>query len=342
MPLTPIPGVTRLRRLQLGLENTFKTQVPATRRMPWSFAPTINPNLTFPTADTGTLSQAIAPYRTGLDLTGVATGQLFGNDIPYLMSMLVKGGVTVAGGGSAKTWGPYTPAETSQDVFDTWTGEFGDDATGDAWALVGGVAEKCVFTYPQNQGPIDISADLRFAAIGAYPDTYTGGLNVDLAPVPMFMADTSFYINDSSGTIETTKLSDVAYDATLTYTNNLDIKRFANGSNTRFEVQNYGRGERVIELMINGAKQTSWIAESLKWIAASPTERFFGIKTQSVVDAQAGTKYSLDFRLPGYWITRAETTVTTNTAFSLTAHQVYDSGLGYAFTTTAVNTLSAF
>ena len=341
MPLTPISGVTRLRRLQLGIEGTFKAQAPATRRMPWTFAPTVTPNWTFPTADTGTLSQAIAPYRTAPAITGTATGQLFSNDAPYLLSMLVKGGVTPTGGGTAKTWA-FSPTETSQDVFDTWTAEWGDDAVADAWAWVGGVAESCTFTYPQDQGPITISAALRMAAIGAYPDTYTPGLNVDLAPVPLFMADTSLYLNDSSGTIETTKLSDILYDATVTYTNNVDVKRFANGSNTRFEVASYGRGERVIEVTANGAKQTAWIAEALKWIGASPTERFIGLKTQSTVDAQAGTKHSFDIRIPGYWMTRTESTVNTNTAFQLMAHQVYDTSLGYAVSMASVNTLAAF
>ena len=340
MPLTPIPGVTRLRRLQLGIEGTFKTQVPCTRRMPWTLAPTVQPNWTFPQADTGTLSQAIAPFRKALDITGTATGELFSNDLPYLLAMLVKGGVTPTGGGTAKTWA-YSPAETSQDVFDTFTAEWGDDAVADAWAWVGGVAESCTFTYPQDQGPITISAALRLAAIGAYPDTYTPGLSVDLAPVPLFMADTSLYLNDSSGTIETTKLSDVLYDATLTYTNNIDVKRFANGSNTRFEVQDYGRGERVIELTANGAKQTAWIAEALKWIAASPTERFIGLRTQSTVAAQAGIPHSFDVRIPGYWMTRAESTVVTNTAFQLTAHQVFDPGIGYAVSMASVNTLAA-
>lgn len=341
MALTPIPGVVRLRQLQLGIESSFAVQVPATRRLPWTLAPTINPNVTFPQADTGTLSQAIAPFRKALDLTGTATGDLFSNDVPYLLSGLVMGGITPTGAGTAKTRA-YSPAETGQDVFDTWTAEWGDDATSDRWAFTGGVVEKCVFTYPQDQGPITIAADYRFAAIGAYPDAFTGGLSVDPAPVPMFMADTQLYLNDGSGTIETTALADVLYDATLTYTNNLDVKRFANGSNTRFQVRSYGRGERVIELMANGAKQAAWIAEAVKWIAASPVERFIGLRTQSVVDAQAGSKHALDFRIPGYWITRAESAITSNTGFQLTAHQVYDTGLGYAFSASSVSTLAAF
>jgi len=38
--------------------------------MPWSLAPTVDPHWTNPTADTGTLDQAIAPYKTAVDVTG--------------------------------------------------------------------------------------------------------------------------------------------------------------------------------------------------------------------------------------------------------------------------------
>ncbi len=339
MPLTPIPGNSRLRAFQLGIESTFKTQVPATRRLPWSFAPTVDPHVTFPTADTGTLDQAIAPYRMAEDVTGQATGELYSNDVPTIISAGIMGGLSLVGGGTAKTI-TAAPASTSPDVFDTYTGEWFDDATGDAWAGVGGVIEKIALVYPQDQGPVTATLDFRFAK-HIYVATPTGALNVDAAPVPIFMADTEFYVNDSSGAIETTKLTDIAYDASVTITNNLDIKRFANGSNTRFEVQNYGRGERIIEFMLNGAKQSAWIAEAVKWIGVNPTERFFGIKTTSTVNAQASTPHSLDIRIPGFWMTRADGVVNTNTAFSLTAHQIYDTNSGYPIRLVSVSTRTA-
>lgn len=339
MPLTPIPGNSRLRAFQLGIETVFKTQVPATRRMPWAFAPTVDPHWTFTTADTGTLDQAIAPYRTAEDVTGQATGQLFSNDVPTIMSAGIMGGLSLTGGGAAKTM-TASPTSTSPDPFDTYTGEWYDDATGDAWAGVGGVIETIQLDYPQDQGPIAATLDWRFAK-PIYVATPTAALQVDQAPVPLFMADTEFYVNDSFGAIETTKLSDIAYNAQVKITNNLDPKRFANGSNTRFEIENYGRGERVIEFMLNGAKQSAWIAEAVKWIGANPTERFFGLKTTATVNAQSGTPHSLDIRIPGYWLTRADGTVNTNTAFSLTAHQIIDQTAGYPIHVVSVSTRTA-
>jgi hypothetical protein len=336
MPLTPLPGSARLRAFQLGKESTFKTQVPATRRYPWDAAPTVDPHWTTPTADTGTLDDALAPYRTGLDLTIQTTGQLAANDAPTWISAGVMGGLSFTGGGTAKTL-TASPASTSQDVFDTYTAEWFDDATADAWAGTGFLIDKVLLDYPQDQGPIYATLDWRGAA-AVYPSTPTGALTVDVAPTYLFAADTEFYVNDTSGAIETTKLTDIAYSAQLTIENSIDPKRIINGSNTRFQIQNYSRGKRTVTFSMVGAKQTAWIAEAVKWIGVNPTERFWGIKTTSPVLAEAGVNYSLDIRLPGYWKTRSEQTINQNTAFQLTGTNVYDAGLGYPFHVVSVST----
>ena len=340
MAVTPVAGVTRLRAMQVGKESTFKTQVAATRRLPWSFAPSIDPQWTFPTNDTGTLPQAVAPYRTALNATGQSTGQLAFNDIPDLMGYGIKAGLSGTGGGSSKTW-TGTPASTSQDQFDTATLEFFDDATSDSFTGLGSIITRFQLDYPQDMGPIYATADWRIASLATYPSTPTSSLNVDAAPTYAFMADTTFYVNDTSGAIESTALSNIAYDATFTYENNVDVKYFANGSNNRFQVASYGRGMREVTLALNGAKQTAWLTEAADWIAANPVERFWGIKTVSPVIIGAGVPYSLDIRMPGYWMTRDWTEINTNTGFRLTGHNVYDaSGLTYDVSIVAVNSRS--
>lgn len=336
MPLTPVVGSARLRAFQLGLESTFETPVAATRRLPWSATPTIDPHWTFPTGDSGTLDMAFAPYATALDLTVAATGQLASNDAPTIISAGIMGGLSFTGGGTAKTL-TAQPASITQDVFDTYTGEWFDDST-DAWQFAGGVINDFSLDYPQDLGPIALTANWRFGKLGTYPGTPTAGQSVDAAPVFLYMADTDFYINDNSGSIEVTKLSNIAYGATFSVNNNLDVKRFANGSNTRFQVSNYGRGLRTVSFKLIGAKQTAWVAEASKWIAANPTERFWGIKTNSTVNAQAATPHSLDIRFPGYWLTRGEQTIVSNTAFELNAQNIYDTTLGYPLKMVSVST----
>ena len=339
MPLTPIVGALRLRAFQTGKETTFKTVVPATRRYGWQVTPGIDPHWTYPTADTGTLDQAIAPYGTAQDLTLAATGQLASNDVPTIISAGVMGGLSLTTSGTAKVL-TAAPASLTQDVFDTYTCEWFDDST-DAWQFGGGVINDFSLEYPQDMGPINLTANWRLASLGTYPATPTPALTPDAAPVYLYMADTEFYVNDTAGAIETTKLTDIAYGATFSVNNNLDLKRFGNGSNSRFQIQNYGRGERVVEFSLIGAKQTAWISEAQKWIAASPTERFFGIKTNSTVAASAGIPHGLDIRMPGHWLTRSEQTIASNTAFQLTAHNLYDVTLGYPFRMVSNSTRAA-
>lgn len=336
MPLTPIVGSSRLRGFQLGLESTFNTSVATTRRLPWAVVPTIDPHWTFPTGDSGTLDMAFAPYGTAQDFTAAATGQLASNDVPTIISAGVMGGLSITTSGTSKSL-VASPASVTQDVFDTYTGQWFDDST-DQWQFPGGVINDFSLDYPQDLGPIALTANWRFASTSTYPTVPTGALNVDAAPVYLYCADTDFYVNDAAGNIEITKLSNIAYGATFSVNNNLDLKRFANGSNTRFQIANYGRGLRTVTFKLIGAKQTAWVSEASKWIAASPSERFFGIKTNSTVLASAGIPHSLDIRMPGYWLTRAEQTIASNTAFELTAQNIYDTTLGYPFKMTSIST----
>lgn len=343
MALTPVPGVTRLRALQMGKETTYKTAVAATRRYPWSAVPAPNPNWTKTTADTGTLDLAVAPYAMALDIPIAMTiDELASNDAPTLISAGVMGGLAFVSSSTANTL-TAAPASTTQDVFDTYTAQCYDDATADAWIFSGGVINDMTFTYPQNMGPISVQANWIFSKIAADSpgSAVTGGLAVDTSPVPLYAGDTAFYINDTAGAIGTTQFVSQIYGATLALNNNLDVKRFANGSNSQREAQNFGRGERVLDFTWTFAKATAAIAEAAKWIAASPTERFAEILTQSSVNAAVGIPHSLMWRIPGYWFTRAWTEINTNTGFTLSGQQVYDGTLTYPFRVQSVSARAA-
>lgn len=341
MPLTPVPGATRLRAMQLGKESTFKTAVAATRRYPWSAVPAINPNWTKTASDTGTLDLAQAPFRKALEIPVTVTmAELYSNDAPTVISAAVMGGLAFVNSGTSNSL-TAAPASITQDVFDTYTGEFFDDATADAWTLSGGLINALHLEFPQDSGPITGTADWLFSKVSSYPATPTAGLSVDASPVPLYAGDTFWYINDTAGAIGTSQLVSQIYGATLDLNNNLDPKRFQNGSNSQVEVQNYGRGERVLDFNWQFAKATAAIAESVKWIAASPSERFAEIKTVSSVLASAGIFHSMTWRIPGYWFTRTWDEIVTNTAFSLSGQQIYDTTLGYPFRVQSVSARTA-
>lgn len=338
MTVTALPGNIRLRAYQLGAESTFGTPVAATRRFPWKFAPTVDPKWTTPDVDTGTLDAALPPYRMAIDVTGNATGALAYNDLPYLLSAALKGGVA-AGGGGPYTW-TFVPAATSQDVFQTFTGEWGDDTT-DAFRYTSGVLDKLTLEYPQDLGPVTINADYRFASV-TYPQPITGGLSVDPAPAWVYAADTSVYVDSTAGAIGATKLTNTIHGATIAFSGNLDVKRFMNGSNTRFQAAGYARGQRMIETTLTIAKSTAGLAEVVNWLNASPVERFISVKTVSPEIAGGSTPYSLDLRFAGYWFTRSEATIGgSNAGIQLVCRNVYDTSLGYPISATVINSLSA-
>lgn len=325
MTVAALPGNVRFRAFQLGKETTFGTPVSATRRMPWRYAPTVDPHWTSPDVDTGTLDPAIAPYRTAIDVTGQSTGPLAGDDVQILWAALLKGGVSPTGPASgAYTW-QFSPASTSQDDFEIFTGEWGDD-TADAFQYGSGVLDSLQLTFPQDLGPIMHQADWRFAKVD-YPNALTAALSVDTTPAWLYGADTSLYINDNAGAIGATPLTNTMHDATIQINNNLDVKRFSNGSNANFQVQGYGRGARTMQTTITLAKSTQGLAEVVKWLNADPVERFISLDTTSRTLIGGSTYYSQRIRFAGYWFTRSEAEVGSNSAVQLVCNHIYDPNL---------------
>lgn len=338
MPVAALPGNVRLRAFQLGKETTFGTPVTATRRLPWTYAPTVDPHWTFPTSETGTLDHAISPYRMAVDVTGAATGPLAFNDVPYLAAALVKGGVTPTGP-TAYSW-TFAPASTTQDQFEIFTGEWGDEVTGDQFQYTSGVMERLQLQYPEDLGPAAVTADWRFASV-TYPHT-RAALSVDFTPHWVYAADTSLYIDSTAGGIGATQLTNTMHGATIDITNNLDVKRFANGSNTRFQAAGYGRGLRTTQVTFTFAKSTAALTEVADWLNANATERFVSLKTVSPDIITGSTPYSFEMRFGGFWFTRSEGTyATANTTAQLVCQGFLDQTLGYPFQLTCVNTLAS-
>lgn len=341
MTVAALPGNVRLRAYQMGKETTFGTTVPATRRFPWTFTPNFDLHVTFPTADTGTLDRALPPYRMASDINGQTVGPLAFNDAPYLMSALVLGGVTPTGAGPY-TW-TYTPAYTTQDVFEIFTAEVGDE-TADQYQLSDGVVNQLQLQYPEDLGPIQATADWYFSNIPGGPNTAftrTGALQVDFAPTWVYAADTSLYMNSTAANIGTTKLLNTMHGATVTINNNLDKKRFANGSNTRFQLAGFGRGARVFTTSFTFAKSTVGIAEVANWLNQNPVERFISLKTVSLATT-SGANYSFELRFSGFWTANTWGTYASyNTTDVLTCEGWVDQTLAYPFSATLVNSLSA-
>lgn len=345
-------GFTRFRKIQAGYQGSnfsahYATAVAATRVLPWSGVPDVNPNWTFPEVETGTLGDAVSPYRVRGDFTHPTTGQLTYNDLPFILNASLKANNAPTGGGSAKTW-TFQPAETgSPDPLGFILFEFGDDVgdpagetPADWFQEIGGLIETVTITGPDDMGPLNHSATWRFGKVlstgstdfpasGTVP---TAGLSVDSTPNYIYLADCELYINDTSGAIGTTKISDALHALELTITNNYDLKSFANGSNSRFQIHSIGRGKQEIDLALTFAKTSDTVgvgSEADDWYDASSITRYIELRFTSPEIITGSTPFSLSIRMPVVWLTRADGEIGGNSTVTLTGRAIYDSGLGY-------------
>ena len=335
MTVAALPGNVELRAFQLGLQSSFGTAIPATRRVPWTFTPTVDPHWTVAAVDTGTLDPGLPPYRTGIDVTGQTSGPLTFDDVINLYAGLIVGGQTGSGGGANKAW-TFTGASTTADAYDLFTAEWGDEVAGDQFQYADGIVDKLVLSWPQDLGPVTHQADWRFSSV-VYPHALTAALAVDLAPAYIYAADTRLYIDSYAGAIGTSPLVNSMHDATVTISGNTDVKRFANGSNARFNAAGYSRGKRMVETAFTLAKSTAGLVEFANFLNAAPTERFVCLDTSSAQLITGAIPYTHKLYFAGYWYTRTEQAVNGNSAASLVCRQVYDPALAYGLKATVAN-----
>ena len=172
----------------------------------------------------------------------------------------------------------------------------------------------------------------------------TTGLSVDSDPAWVYMAHCELFIDDAYTGIGTTKISDALHSMELNITNNFDLKQFANGSNTAFQLRGYGRGEQEISLSLQFAKTSATVgtgSESDDWMSTDATKRFVELRFTSPVTAQASTPHSLSIRLPLRYSTRTDGEIGGNTTVTLEGVAYYDSDLGYAIRAVTVNQLAS-
>jgi hypothetical protein len=330
----PIQGFLRLRRFQAGKQSAFGTAVAATRVYPWRGAPTIDRQWTDPDIDTGFLDRTVPPYVVAPELTQAVSGPADYDSLPAVYSAGIKGGVTGVGGGAAKTW-TYQAASDGTDPFEYFTVEYGDEVALDNVQLRDGIIETVTFEMPEDLGPWTVSPTWRFGK-ATYQVT-RANLTAPANPIWMYGADTEIFLNDTSGTIGTTKLTDTLHAATITIENSIDQKRFANGSNTRFELAGYGRTARNVTASLTFAKQTASIQEVARWLGADPFTRYIEIKTTSPTSITGVTKYANSFRFAGRWYTREDGESGGNSRITMELRNFHDAaGLGYPLRTEVV------
>jgi len=339
-----VQGFTRFRKIQVGKQSVIGTAVPATRILPYRGLITYNPNRTDPDVDVGSLDPVLAPYPLAPEVTiSGATGPLDFDNLAIRMSAGVKGGVSPTGptGGTAYTW-TFTAASLTADAFDYYSVQTGDDASDSAGAGsngFGGVIDTLSEEMGEDLAPWTVSDDWVLA--GATYGNRTGALTIAANPAWVFGADTAIYLDSNALAIGVTPLAAAVRGASLRISNNLDQKRFADGSNTRFNLQAYGRGVREIEFTMTVEKTTATIAEAATLDDAVVPNRYIKVATSSTEFAGTAIPYSSNTFLPVRLYEVSDGEIGGNANWTFTYHGFYDSTLTYAFKRVIVNKLSA-
>lgn len=335
----PLQGFIRFRKHQVGVTSSQASNVAATKILPYRGSIKIEPNRTTPDVDTGSLDPVLPSFFGANDVSGSWKGKAAYDDLPYIYALGIKGGVTPTGT-TTKTW-TYQAASLTADAFDYVTDQWGDDATTDVITGGAGVIDTWSLAFGDDLSAFDVNADLVYSR-ETMPGGFTGGLTIDTSPEWLYGAHTVIYMDTVAGAIGISPLVDAVHSATFSVNNNLDKKRFANGSNSGFNLAGFGRGPREIEFKVQLAKTTTSIAEAQTLDDVPVPTRYFDIKTTSTETIGAtGIPFSNSIRFAAELIGREDTEINNNSVIELTYRGKYDSTLAYALRTSVVNALSS-
>ena len=334
-----VAGLQRFRRHLLGFQTSFASNVPATKVLPYRGAIEIDPQLTDPDVDVGSLDPILAPFAGAATYTGTWEGKAAYNDMPDLWAGLLKG--AVAPTGAVARQHVFQAASLTQDTFPYFTDYWGDDVTTD-WIVGGsGILNGLTLGFDEDLGAWDVNAETIYAR--ANFGGPTGGLNVDASPVWVYGDDTEVFLDSAAGSIGVTRLDASVHRASIQVTPNNDPKRFAQGvaagSNTRFTLANFGRGQREIEIVLGVAKTTATTTERQRIDDAPPAERFIELRTTAKDIITGTTPYSMSIRCPVRLINATDTEFgDNNTGYEFTYRARYNATLLYAIRVVTVTT----
>lgn len=341
--MSPIAGFTRFRKWQFGKQTVHGTAVAVTRAVGLRGTMVIEPNWTDQEdVDTGSVDTVLPPYRLQNDITATLAGPLTFKEIPRQMAAAVRGGITPSVASGVYTWAHQALSLTAT-TLDEFTTQWGDDFTADGMSARDGIIETLEYSFDESLGPWQVSESWRWGSVNAHV-TPTTGLNVGSNLPLVFGADTQLFLDDTSGGIGGTVITDALHRATITIENTIDQKRFANGSNSRFAVAGWGLSGRTIRASFTFAKTTAITgalnSETVDWLSADPVNRYVKVLVTSPAIVSGSTPYSWDLRLSGTWRVRSDEEIGGNAVITLELNGRYDEGLGYAIRSSVVNDLA--
>jgi len=188
------------RQIQIGVETTPGTAVPANKLLP-SMSLVLSPEIDNKEYRAQGFKLSTANKIIHFDGGAALTGPLNYSEIVYLLNTLVLGVITTPGGGTLSRKHKFSPTATGTDAFKTLTVQEGDSTA--AIQMAYGLLVDFGLTVN------DAGADVTGTLIGYAPTNVTlTATPTTIAQLPIGPREIDIYIDPTFGAIGTTKVSD--------------------------------------------------------------------------------------------------------------------------------------
>lgn len=214
------------RQVQIGVETTPGTAVPANKSLP-----SLSLTLTRALETKEFRSQGFKPVTARQIIKDYGTGSVSGplnyTEIIYILNSMVTGVITTPGGGTTSRDHTFTPAAIGADAFKTFTIQEGDTTAGTQMA-------NGIF------GEFGVTTDLSTAEIsgtilGTSPTTASlTGSPTSIALLPVNVREIDLFMDTTFAGIGATKVTDTI-SASFNITNKYAMRWVLNTSNTSFK-----------------------------------------------------------------------------------------------------------
>lgn len=264
-------GIKALRKIQLGKESTAGTSVATTAIWRGMGVGKDNRETTFVEEDVGLLGDALRTYvaKTGGEVT--LEGNATFEQLPYIFQGGFYNTSPTTDAGSAQVW-TWTIQSASTDPIQTtdlqtYTIEFGDNQQAEYMAY----CFTREFTLSGTVGGVlEVSATMEGRTVGT--TDFATGISLPTVEDILFTNGT-LYIDDSTGTMGTTQVSNTLFAMDLNVTTGWRGYPAADG---RTDFSFVKRTKEEITLQLTFEHNASAVAEKLAW--RNQTERAVRVK----------------------------------------------------------------
>ena len=170
------------------------------------------------------------------------------------------------------------------------------------------------------------------ASTGSTDSPVVGTVPTPLDPVAneavVYGKDLSLYIADTEAGLAAGQITNALYSGTIRFSGDIDVKRYANGSQS-FDVSDMVRATLMVEYELRLGKTEDIVgvgSESDDWMSDQSVDRYIRLTFTSTAEAQGGTPYSWTLSSPTRYRTRTEDAEGGNTVVVLTGRAWYDAG----------------